>query len=572
LWNQASALDALGVLSENAQLANGLDESRYASLSAAINQIQERLDNQSGAKVDPVENLVPSPTVPKCFDPTPKRLEFALACHLIASQVVKKSSSQTNVIDLGAHRGVFTQMAHEVGSHVWALEPNPELFALLSERFGDEGAITCLPFAVADESGKKELHLIETVGPNLSNLDVTLFSSLKPHPMPPPYEFKATVEVETRTLDSLIKEEAIPADFFLLKIDTEGYEESVLRGLSVSAPEIICLEYWADDLGFQNEDAPPVSSMIEGLIGRGYTHHLNIFQTPATSWQMWEVGFSNPSGSYGNLFFFRDSHHFSIASQWCHQLLDADSATQGSAPRHEPISFGIEDSAILRNLKELGFSPESIYDVGASNGSWTQTCADVFPGASYCLFEPLAEKDQKYRQGLETIRSSGIDAKIFDVVCGIGDMEGSFHQSTYEHGSVGSSSILDGEQENYKAFPTPIRSLGSIQRGESLQTPDLIKMDIQGGELDVLKGSEELLKSCSVLFIETWLSRGYGPATPLLSELIRWLESRNFSLFDFGGQYRMDPPSVLVSQDVVFIRNDSELGELVNRDFYDRKT
>ena len=37
-------------------------------------------------------------------------------------------------------------------------------------------------------------------------------------------------EVEVRTLDELIKEEEIPKHVFLLKIDTEGYEEKVLLG------------------------------------------------------------------------------------------------------------------------------------------------------------------------------------------------------------------------------------------------------------------------------------------------------------------------------------------------------
>lgn len=234
------------------------------------------------------------------------------------------------------------------------------------------------------------------------------------------------------------------------------------------------------------------------------------------------------------------------------------------------MSFGEEDSAILNVLEQLGFQPNAIYDVGASDGSWTRLCSNIFPGIPYLLFEPLGERDSTYRRGLQSLVNSETDSTLFTVACGETDGEASFHVSTYEFGSVGSTSILEGDVDQYETISIQVRSLDSLVKEKNLPPPDLIKMDIQGGELEALKGAEGILRSCSVLFLETWLARGYGARTPLLFELMEWLCLREFSVFDFGGQYKMGDPPVLVSQDVVFIRTDSKLGEKLNREYHDR--
>ena len=83
-------------------------------------------------------------------------------------------------------------------------------------------------------------------------------------------------------------------------------------------------------------------------------------------------------------------------------------------------------------------------------------------------------------------------------------------------------------------------------------------MDIQGGELEALKGCEKYLQHVDLLLLETWLSRGYGKKTPLLHEIINHLLPRGFYLFDFAGEYR-NAQGRLFAPDVFFVNRNSQL-------------
>ena len=83
-------------------------------------------------------------------------------------------------------------------------------------------------------------------------------------------------------------------------------------------------------------------------------------------------------------------------------------------------------------------------------------------------------------------------------------------------------------------------------------------------------GASRVMESCSVLFLESWLARGYGKKTPLLLEIASELYEQGFSIFDFGGNYREGELKVLISQDIVFVRRDSELGKLLDTKYHER--
>src|SRR5262249_20091707 len=83
-------------------------------------------------------------------------------------------------------------------------------------------------------------------------------------------------------------------------------------------------------------------------------------------------------------------------------------------------------------------------------------------------------------------------------------------------------------------------------------TPSLLKIDVQGSELAILRGAELSLGAIDVLLLETWLWRGYEGKVPLLLELAMWLGQRDFYLWDVAGLER-DPSDVLTGMDCVFI-------------------
>jgi FkbM family methyltransferase len=58
------------------------------------------------------------------------------------------------------------------------------------------------------------------------------------------------------------------------------------------------------------------------------------------------------------------------------------------------------DRELFSVLKRLGYEPNAIYDVGASNGIWSAEIAKVFPRASFHLFEPLIDHVLSYRSAM----------------------------------------------------------------------------------------------------------------------------------------------------------------------------
>jgi FkbM family methyltransferase len=213
-----------------------------------------------------------------------------------------------------------------------------------------------------------------------------------------------------------------------------------------------------------------------------------------------------------------------------------------------------KDRSVLMDLHRLGFSPTCIYDVGAGHGLWTRTAAEVFPDASFQMFEPLASVNADYEQGLQTTLESKINCTLHRFA--LGEKAGEF---TIGIGPDPRSSSLLIEQES-SYFPTcikvPVVSIDEGQRSHHLPQPQMLKMDTQGYEFSILKGAVETLKHLEVILLESWLTRAYGPNTPLLMEVANWLALHGFFLFDFSGSYRIES-NVLIAQDAFFIKHPS---------------
>jgi FkbM family methyltransferase len=119
------------------------------------------------------------------------------------------------VFDVGANVGDITALFLDIGARVVSVEPNPELAKLIRKRHG----VIVEAAALGAEVGEAELQLgTHHEHSTLSKDYQTVYSG----------RFSGTVTVKVLTLDSLIAEYGEPA---FVKIDVEGYESEVLRGL-----------------------------------------------------------------------------------------------------------------------------------------------------------------------------------------------------------------------------------------------------------------------------------------------------------------------------------------------------
>jgi FkbM family methyltransferase len=112
----------------------------------------------------------------------------------------------------------------------------------------------------------------------------------------------------------------------------------------------------------------------------------------------------------------------------------------------------------------------------------------------------------------------------------------SFYQNVFHPG--GNSYYRENEQINPQALNLYTDNNKKIYKSKTLDTvinlkklplPDLIKMDVQGAELDVLKGAEKALKHCKDLILELQIVE-YNKGAPLKDEVINYVEQLGFKL------------------------------------------
>ena len=134
-------------------------------------------------------------------------------------------------VDVGAHIGYFTVLAAiRVGprGRVCAFEPNPDLRALLTDHVARNGVADRIEIsgdALSDIDGQEARLFISERGSG--------FSSIVPESAPAAAStFGRSIAVRTTTIDRWLRERGFAIT--LLKIDVEGAEELVLRGMEAT--------------------------------------------------------------------------------------------------------------------------------------------------------------------------------------------------------------------------------------------------------------------------------------------------------------------------------------------------
>ena len=222
------------------------------------------------------------------------------------------------------------------------------------------------------------------------------------------------------------------------------------------------------------------------------------------------------------------------------------------APIYELIRLSRYRSPAVQLLKRLqmgGLKPKTVLDVGANRAEWSKHAAKVFPDAVFTLVEPVQEYGPILDRFLEGHPgSTRLEAALGSAV-GTVDI-------IIDPGLVGSSLLAPTQDGHVRQVE--IQTLDGLIENGRLETPDLVKIDVQGAELDVLNGARRCLAKGPVVIVEVSLSRFY-PLQPLASEVITFLANEGYVLFDAWGLIRRDRDTRLLQMDVCLCREDSDL-------------
>ena len=170
-------------------------------------------------------------------------------------------------------------------------------------------------------------------------------------------------------------------------------------------------------------------------------------------------------------------------------------------------------------LKSIGFNPEFILDVGANIGDWSRLIKEVYPASKVFMIEgsETCSADLETTGNLYTISLVGKQNSMAE----------------YFENSKGTGNSIYRERSRYfsstKSHTKPIRTLDTLMAGHP--AVQMLKLDIQGAELDALMGAERVLESVEVILLEISLIN-YNEGAPLALDTFSYLNERGFDLFD----------------------------------------
>jgi FkbM family methyltransferase len=156
------------------------------------------------------------------------------------------------------------------------------------------------------------------------------------------------------------------------------------------------------------------------------------------------------------------------------------------------------DMEVWKSLKERGFRPRTIIDVGAAVGSWTSQVIEIFPESKYLIVDPLKENEQALKAVVQ--RHANVQYWLGAVGSQAGEL--TFHV----HGDQ--SSMFDSDWGRKGTLRrVPMRTLDSVANDMNCHDVEGLKLDVQGAEIEVLKGATEVLRQCQVAQVEVSFGR-----------------------------------------------------------------
>ena len=196
----------------------------------------------------------------------------------------------------------------------------------------------------------------------------------------------------------------------------------------------------------------------------------------------------------------------------------------------------------ILNLINKGLKIDVIYDIGAFRGEWSNFLNRTsLKNKNFYLFEANKE-NEKYLEKL--------NFKYFFAILSDTNKDVNF----YSRVSTGDSYLVEQTnlyKENIKSVVKKTITLDEIVKKKNLPLPDFLKIDTQGSELDILKGSQKSISKCSLIYLECPIIE-YNLGAPNLNDYIKYLNSINFVPYDLCEVHKID--NILIQIDILFIK------------------
>lgn len=219
-----------------------------------------------------------------------------------------------------------------------------------------------------------------------------------------------------------------------------------------------------------------------------------------------------------------------------------------------PLTRLNSDWQILQSIGP-NYQSHVLVDVGAHEGWFFHCWLDWCPQAEVHAFEP-------YPPSFEAAtRNYGSDPRVRLVQAAVSETAGEQTLQVLEESRV-SNSLLSPRQAAWEELRyrsgtitqmrVPVTTLDAYSAAKRLSSIYLLKIDVQGYEMHVLRGAEQILPRVDHILVESAIRPLYEEA-PRFSDVFEHLTARGFHLMAMQAWHRGN--HVLVETDMLFRRN-----------------
>lgn len=169
---------------------------------------------------------------------------------------------------------------------------------------------------------------------------------------------------------------------------------------------------------------------------------------------------------------------------------------------------------VLNQLKALGVSPRTIFDIGANVGRWSSRVHSLWPDAQIHMFDPVPS----VAAGLERTFAAVPQMHVHNCAVGAEDGTVDIHENLdrSSHSFVTRSATGEGK----------LVSGASAFKLAGADHVELVKLDTEGFDLDIIHGFEPQLRAAQISFFQfehhthsASYGRQFGPTTAFLRDL-----------------------------------------------------
>src|SRR5439155_5570854 len=235
--------------------------------------------------------------------------------------------------------------------------------------------------------------------------------------------------------------------------------------------------------------------------------------------------------------------------QWVRELIKQRMLRKDMILSRPPGQFEVFEIKLAK-ARERGLRIGMAVDGGAANGLWAQRFKHVYPESKLLCIEPRQDCHDELRQRMSAYN----DVTIVQTLIGPSDGDVAFFEKSDE-----SSILLNYEGKEWaKKITKPMTTLDSLLTQRGLPDPDMIKLDLQGYELQALEGASRSLEHAEAALIEVSfieLQKGM----PRMHEVVAFMAARGFDVYDITALWHRPLDGALAQGDFLFVSRRSAL-------------